>query len=147
RHPERRRHAKGPDPWPPRQPMRLAGHGVREGHSKGIAACLNVKQVAHQEGKMPRPRVVWSQSLPGQQPGVLLGQNKVLLHYQASRGKQKVFNLVCYDFDGLKQWSQAHWQGLLALAEDHFLVMTSERSPAVINGNGAMLHRGRFGPV
>src|SRR5947209_8538798 len=93
------------------------------------------------------PQIVWSLSVPGKSPDLLLGTDRILLHRTVAAGERQVPELLGYDFAGCLRWSRPGWSGMLRLPEDRFLVNTPEGKPLVVNGDGEVLHRWRLGDV
>jgi hypothetical protein len=87
------------------------------------------------------PQVVWSRFLEGERPGLLLGEDRILLHYKAAGGKGAAIESRCYDFEGRQLWSRPGWIGMLTLPRNGFLVNTSEGRLFVVNGGGEIMHR------
>lgn len=90
---------------------------------------------------------LWSRSVEGERPGVLLGDDRVLLHYSASHDDENATQLLCFDFRGRELWSQSNWRGLLALPGNRFLVNTPLGAPQLINGSGQLLQRWFIGGI
>jgi hypothetical protein len=93
------------------------------------------------------PQIQWSRSLEGEFPDLVLGEDRILLHYTTVRGAQKAVELLCYDLQGGRRWSQPGLQVLQALPENHFLVNTPERNPLVLDVDGRVVHRWAAGGV
>jgi hypothetical protein len=87
------------------------------------------------------PEVVWSRSLEGERPNVLLGDDRIFLHYTAAGRKENATELICYDLAGGERWTRPGWSVLLSLTRNRFLVNTPEGRPLVVNGAGDILHR------
>src|SRR5579884_4327923 len=86
-------------------------------------------------------QLLWSRSMAGERPDVLLGKDCILLNYMAIRGKQKGARLICFDLEGRELWSQSGGNRLLTLGEDHFLVNMPEGEPVVVSSSGRIVHR------
>jgi hypothetical protein len=93
------------------------------------------------------PHVVWSRSVEGELPDLLLGEGRILLHYTVARGKKTGTELRCYDLEGVLRWSWPGWRCLLPLPGGRFLVNPPDGRPLVVNGEGDVLHRWRPGEV
>ncbi len=92
-------------------------------------------------------RVLWSRSMKGERPGVLLGDDLILLDYLGMRGKQKVAELVCFDLEGRQLWVRPGESGLLALDGNRFLVNSPENELRLINDSGQTIRRSSIGGV
>src|SRR5579884_2488328 len=93
------------------------------------------------------PSIIWSRSLAGKRPDLLLGEDRILLHYTPAGARQGSTELVCYDLAGDERWTRPGWSVLLSLPGDRSLVNTSDGCPLVINGDGDILHRWKSGRV
>ncbi len=93
------------------------------------------------------PHILWSRSTDGQQPGLVVGHDRILLHYTTSYGKNKGVRLLCYDMEGRVRWSRLGWRGMLRLPGNRFLVNATDDSPLVVAGEGDICHRWKHGKV
>lgn len=87
------------------------------------------------------PHVVWSHTMEGERPDILLGEDRILLHYTPAGAMQGGTELVCYDLAGRKCWTRTGWGVLLSLPPNHFLVNTTDGTPLVINRDSDISHR------
>jgi hypothetical protein len=91
------------------------------------------------------PEIIWSRTEEGKQQDILLGEDRILMHYtDAPSGGTE---LVCYDFEGRKLWCKPGWICLLSLPGDRFVVNTPNGMPLVIDGNGRVTQRSDFGGI
>jgi hypothetical protein len=93
------------------------------------------------------PDVLWSRSLDGERPDLLLGEDSILLHYTAAGRQEGGTEIICYDRAGSERWARAGWSVMLSLPGSRFLVNTSEGRPLVVNSEGDVLHRWESGGV
>lgn len=86
------------------------------------------------------PNTVWSYSVKGMRPGVLLGDDRILLHYipEGRTGDSTI--LRCFTFGGRELWNHSGWRGLISLPGNRFLVASSG-VPLLITDGGQVLRR------
>ena len=85
--------------------------------------------------------------MAGERPGVLLGSDRVLLHYATGPISKPSPTLVCLDFGGRELWSRPGLSGHLALPNDRLQVNTAEAEPLLIDGSGTVVRRWGGGGV
>jgi hypothetical protein len=112
---------------------------AERGRAVEAALLLDLSQavVVDQGTILPLPRLTWSRSIVGEQPGVLLGADRILLHLATARGRGTTTDLICFDLDGCQLWSQPDRRGLLSLPAGRFLVSTPAGQPLIIDSSGA----------
>src|SRR5262249_21186770 len=87
------------------------------------------------------PHVVWSHTMEGERPDLLLGEDRILLHYTPASARQGSTELRCYDLAGSEHWTRPGWGVLLTLPKGRFLVNTADGRPLVINHDASISHR------
>jgi hypothetical protein len=85
--------------------------------------------------------------MAGERLGVLLGCERVLLYFTATRGRQGVTELLCFDFEGRQLWARPGLTGLLFLPGQRFVVGTPWGEPLVIDGSGETVRRWLSGGI
>src|SRR5262249_18590420 len=93
------------------------------------------------------PHVVWSHTVEGERPDLLLGEDRILLHYTPAGARQCGTELVCYDLAGRNCWTRTGWDVLLSLPTNRFLVNSADGRPLVIDRDGDISHRWEGGGV
>src|SRR4051794_29404877 len=91
---------------------------------------------------MHKPQLTWSRSVEGKRPGVTVGEDRILFHYETGPDGQTVAELVCFDAAGDRLWSRPGYTGRHALPGGRFLISTSAGEPLVIDGCGELARRG-----
>jgi hypothetical protein len=85
--------------------------------------------------------IVWTREMPGMRPGVLLGEDRILLHHEKSGADPTPNELRCFNFEGRQLWSQVDLTGLLSLPGNEFLVRTRGGVPLRMDKDGNILRR------
>jgi hypothetical protein len=93
------------------------------------------------------PEILWFHADEGEQPDVLLGEGRILMHYTAVSGGHKGIELLCYDFEGRRLWRRPGLTCLLSLPGGRFVVNTPEGRPMAIDSDGQVMHRSGFGGI
>src|SRR6478672_10146319 len=89
------------------------------------------------------PEVRWSWSMDGARPGVLVGDTRILLHFEDGTST----TLRAFDLDNRRLWTKSGLRGQLALPGDRFLVTTADDEPLIIDGSGEVVRRWGVGGI